>query len=225
MSASIENFVKVVYQFQQNRTPDTRPGTIARALGITSAAATDMSRKLSERNLLHYKKYHELRLTEDGKMMALHVIRKHRLWEAFLFEIFNLNLHEIHREAELLEHQTSDFLTDKISAFLGNPEFDPHGEPIPDAQGGIMPPAGQSVLSSAEKGQSWQITGLLSSDKEFFEFCNNNDIKLGTVLVIENQYEKIRMTEVRMNNKRLLLNNEFANLIYVRQLTDNSQEL
>ncbi|HJZ39973.1 MAG TPA: metal-dependent transcriptional regulator [Bacteroidales bacterium] len=225
MSASIENFVKVVYQFEQNRALDTRPGTIAKALGITSAAATDMSRKLSGRNLLHYEKYHKLRLTEDGKMMALHVIRKHRLWEAFLFEIFNLNLHEIHREAELLEHQTSDFLTDKISAFLGYPEFDPHGEPIPDAKGSIMLPAGQRILSTAEKGQSWQITGLLSSDKEFFEFCNNNDIKLGTLLVIENQYEKIRMTEIRTHNKRLLLNNEFANLIYVQQITENSTEL
>ena len=216
MSTAIENFVKVVYQYQQNEGFDTRPGTIAKALGITSAAATDMSRKLADKNLIHYEKYQKLKLTEGGRKMALHVIRKHRLWEAFLFQVFHLSLHEIHREAELLEHQTSDFLAEKISSFLGNPEFDPHGEPIPDSKGGIGNISEQSVLSIVPSGFTYEITGLISSDKEFFDFCNSNHIHIGSKLKVLNQYEKISMTEIRQGNKKLLLNRNFANIIYVK---------
>lgn len=222
MSASIENFVKVIYQYGQNTGLDTRPGTIAKALGISSAAATDMSRKLAEKKLVQYEKYQELRLTEDGEKMALHVIRKHRLWEAFLFQVFHLSLHEIHREAELLEHQTSDFLTEKISTYLGDPEFDPHGEPIPDSKGGMFIPAEQRILSLAASGFNYQITGLISSDKEFFDFCNSNNIHIGTELKIENQYATIHMTEIIIDNKQLLLSREFANIIYIKQLSDNT---
>lgn len=216
MSTAIENFLKVVYQYGKNKVFDTRPGTIAKALGITGAAATDMSRKLAEKNLVQYSKYQELRLTDDGEKMALHVIRKHRLWEAFLFQVFNLSLHEIHREAELLEHQTSDFLTEKISSFLGDPEYDPHGEPIPDSEGGMFFPSEQRLLSLAESGANYQIIGLISSDKEFFDFCNSNDINIGSVLKVENQYEKISMTEILIDNRKILLNNEFSNIIYVK---------
>jgi DtxR family Mn-dependent transcriptional regulator len=218
MSTATENFVKVVYQHEQNSGFDTRPGTIAKALGISSAATTDMSRKLADKDLVHYEKYQELKLTEGGKKMALHVIRKHRLWEAFLFRVFHLSLHEIHREAELLEHQTSDFLTEKISAFLGDPEFDPHGEPIPDSGGEVLVPSEQHILSFVQAGSSYEITGLISSDKEFFDFCNNNNIEIGTKLNVVSQYEKINMTEIKVGRKKILLNREFANIIYVKQI-------
>jgi DtxR family Mn-dependent transcriptional regulator len=220
MSTAIENFVKIVYQHQQNEGFDTRPGTIAKALGISSAAATDMSRKLADKNLIHYEKYQELKLTEGGKKMALHVIRKHRLWEAFLFRVFHLSLHEIHREAELLEHQTSDFLAEKISAFLGNPEFDPHGEPIPDSKGGIGYPSEQTVLSFVRPGPMYEITGLISSDEEFFDFCKSNKIHIGSKLKVLNQYEKINMTGIRLGNKKILLNRDFANIIYVKPFSE-----
>jgi DtxR family Mn-dependent transcriptional regulator len=208
-----------VYQHEQNQGYDTRPGTIARALGISNAAATDMSRKLADKNLVHYEKYQKLKLTEDGKKMALHIIRKHRLWEAFLFRVLHFSLHEIHREAELLEHQTSDFLAEKISSYLGDPEFDPHGEPIPDSQGGMLFPSGQSLLSFAEAGHSYVIAGLISSDEEFFDFCNNSNLHIATKLKVLNQYEKINMTEIRVTNKKILLNRDFANIIYVKRIS------
>jgi DtxR family Mn-dependent transcriptional regulator len=219
MSVSIENFVKVVYQFEQNQTQDTRPGTIARALGISSAAATDMSRKLAGKKLLHYEKYQQLRLTEGGRKMALHVIRKHRLWEAFLFKVFNLSLHEIHREAEMLEHQTSDFLAGKISAFLNDPGIDPHGEPIPDEKGSMWYRSEQTLLSFAESGKKFEITGLIGSDKEFFDFCNANDLAIGRHIIVINQYEKLNMTEVQSGDIKLQLNQDISNSIYVTQIT------
>jgi len=218
MSTAIENFVKVIYQYEQNEGYDTRPGTIARALGISNAAATDMSRKLADKNLIHYEKYQELKLTEGGKKMALHVIRKHRLWEAFLFRIFNMSLHEIHREAELLEHQTSDFLAEKISSYLGDPEIDPHGEPIPDSHGSMWYRSEQSLLSFADTGINYEITGLISSDKDFFDFCNSSNLHIGTKLKVLNQFEKINMTEIITGKRKILLNRDIANIIYVTQI-------
>ena len=222
MSVSVENFVKVVYQHELDNDLETRPGTIARALGITSAAATDMSRKLSARNLIRYKKYQKLRLTADGRAMALHVIRKHRLWETFLFRVFDLSLHEIHREAELLEHQTSDFLAEKISSFLGRPDFDPHGEPIPDAGGSMQIPEEQWTLSNATPGFQYQITGLISSDREFFDFCQLNQVTLNNRLKIVARYAGSKLTEIIIHQKKMLLPIEFARNIRVLQQPESS---
>ncbi|NNF85098.1 MAG: metal-dependent transcriptional regulator, partial [Winogradskyella sp.] len=137
MSIAIENFVKAIYNNKANDSTDTKPGNIAKKLGISNAAATDMAKKLAKRDLVRYEKYKALKLSEKGTKMALSIVRKHRLWEAFLFKMFNMSLHDIHKEAELLEHQTSDLLADKISEYLGHPKFDPHGDPIPNAKGEI----------------------------------------------------------------------------------------
>ena len=161
-----------IYKNQKNDAYDTKPGNIAKKLGISNAAATDMAKKLSARNLINYEKYQQLTLTKEGTKMALDVVRKHRLWEAFLFKTFDMSLHDIHREAELLEHQTSDFLAEHLSAYLGNPEFDPHGDPIPNAAGEITTTDTSIALSKAKAGKSYKITRLLSDDKEFFDFCS-----------------------------------------------------
>lgn len=216
MSIAIENFVKIIYQFGQKSGFDTKPGSIARALGISNAAATDMARKLAEKALIYYSKYQPLELTAEGRRMALNIVRKHRLWETFLYKVFKLSLHEIHKEAELLEHQTSDFLADKISAFLGNPEFDPHGDPIPGPTGNVSPREDYILLSDALPGFNYEITRLFSSDSEFFEFCSNNDLFIGSVIKVENQYLKNRMTEVVIKNSKFLLNEEITNIIYVK---------
>jgi DtxR family Mn-dependent transcriptional regulator len=158
MSVAIENFVKAIYKNSNNDSNDTKPGNIAKKLGVSNAAATDMAKKLALKELLHYKKYQPLKLTEKGEKMALNVVRKHRLWEAFLFKMFDMSLHDIHREAELLEHETSDFLADKISEFLGHPKFDPHGDPIPNAQGEITTIDTSIALSNTMEGHNYIIS-------------------------------------------------------------------
>jgi DtxR family transcriptional regulator, Mn-dependent transcriptional regulator len=135
MSVSIENFIKAIYKQGIHSVADTRLSTIARLLSISNAAATDMARKLAKKGIVNYVKYKPLSLTEYGLNLALNVIRKHRLWESFLYKTLNLSLHEIHREAELLEHQTSDLLAEKIENYLGFPATDPHGDPIPALNG------------------------------------------------------------------------------------------
>jgi len=215
MSVAIENFVKAIYKHKHHEHRDTKPGTIAKELNISSAAATDMSKKLSEKGLLQYQKYQELQLTNAGTKMALSVIRKHRLWEAFLFKTFNMSLHDIHREAELLEHQTSNFLADTISEYLGNPKFDPHGDPIPNADGEITTINNSVALSNTKEGQSYIISRLMSDDKEFFDFCALNGLKYGNTILVTKQFTKNKMTQIQVNNNTILLNEDFTNIIYV----------
>lgn len=218
MSIAIENFVKAIYNNNSHDAKDTKPGNIAKKLGISNAAATDMAKKLAVKDLLNYEKYQELQLTEKGRKMALNVVRKHRLWEAFLFKMFDMTLHDIHKEAELLEHQTSDLLADKISAYLGHPKFDPHGDPIPNSNGEITTIDTSISLSNAEEGKQYIISRLMSDDKEFFEFCAHHKLKYGYEVNVSKQFKKNKMTELSVDNNTILLNEDFTTLIYVNAI-------
>ncbi len=214
VSIATENFVKTVYQFDQKKGYDTRPGSIARELGITNAAATDMARKLARKELIEYEKYKELKLTPAGRSMALGVIRKHRLWETFLHQVFGLGMHEIHREAELLEHLTSDFLADRISLFLGHPTTDPHGDPIPDPAGELPDDPGAVLLSQAAAGQVYRVSRL--SEKDFFDFCHDQGLAVGAELSVKNQISNPRMTEIEVAGTVLLLHDGLAQTLHVK---------
>ncbi len=217
MSTAIENFVKAIYKNGKRDNNDTKPGNIAKELGISNAAATDMAKKLATKGLLNYEKYQELQLTEAGNKMALMIIRKHRLWESFLFKIFDMSLHDIHREAELLEHQTSDLLADKISEYLGYPKFDPHGDPIPNANGEITTTDTSIALSKAEEGKRYTISRLMSDDKDFFDFCSQHGLKYANSLFVSKQFNKNKMTQILVNNNTILLNEDFTAVIYVNE--------
>jgi len=218
-SMSAENFIKIIFMHEQNNCFNTKPGSIAKALGITSAAATDMARKLSDKKLLNYEKYHPLELTAEGRKMALKLIRKHRLWETFLYKTFQMSLHEIHREAEMLEHQTSEFLAEKISSYLGDPNVDPHGDPIPNLDGEFDIEKRHTPLSMAEPDITYAVARLIGSDKEFFDFCKRNDLNVGTTLTVEKQYSDHQMTEIKLNQIRLILNADFSDFIYVNPIS------
>lgn len=217
MSIAIENFVKAIYKNGKSDNNDTKPGNIAKELGISNAAATDMAKKLATKELLHYKKYKALELTEKGTKMALNVVRKHRLWESFLFKMFDMSLHDIHREAELLEHQTSDLLADKISDYLGNPKFDPHGDPIPNADGKITTTDTSIALSQTSEGKNYIISRLMSDDKEFFDFCAQHGLKYGNTIYVTKQLSKNKMTQILINKNTILLNEDFTSIIYVNK--------
>ncbi len=218
MSVAIENFVKAIYKNNNHDDKDTKPGNIAKKLGISNAAATDMAKKLAAKELLHYEKYKALKLTEKGRKMALNVVRKHRLWEALLFKMFDMSLHEIHREAELLEHETSDFLAEKISAYLGNPKFDPHGDPIPNANGEITTEDTSISLANAKEGEGYVISRLMSEDKEFFDFCAQHGLKYGNSILVSKQFSSNKMTQILINNNTILLNEDFTKIIYVNEI-------
>ncbi|WP_196895909.1 metal-dependent transcriptional regulator [Aureivirga marina] len=217
MSVATENFIKAIYNLGRKHEGDTKPGSIASFLNISNAAATDMAKNLSKKNLVNYEKYKELKLTKEGELLALRIVRKHRLWEALLFKLFNMSLHEIHIEAELLEHQTSDFLAQKMDEYLGFPKYDPHGDPIPDVNGIIHTEDHSIVLLNAEEGKKYQISRLVSVDKDFFDFCAENGLNNGAEIEVVKQYEKNKMTQIKVAENILLLNNDFTKIIYVNE--------
>ena len=215
MSISIENFVKTIYLQEQRMGGDTRPGTLSKLLNITNAATTDMARSLADKQLVNYTKYQKLSLTPEGRKLALNILRKHRLWEAFLSKTLNLSLHQIHDEAERLEHLTSDFLADKIDEYLNFPALDPHGDPIPCSDGMETRESDAIVLSKAEIDKDYTIVRLFSSNPNFFDFCAANNIAIGKEIQIKKKFNEMKIIEVSLGEKNLLLNEEFTNIIYV----------
>lgn len=221
MTVSTENFVKAVYRQNVIYSADAKLGTIAGILNISNAAATDMARKLATKKLVYYTKYKPLTLTPDGNQLALNVIRKHRLWETFLFKILDLSLHEIHREAEILEHLTSDFLADRIDDYLGNPATDPHGDPIPSGNGKDEVECSQLPLSEADAGNTYIICRLYSSDKDFFDFCISNHLEIGKAIKVERQFGNGKMTEIKVGQNKIVLTREFTSIIFIKLKKDN----
>ncbi len=226
MTVSVENFIKAIYNQTISHESDTRLSTIASTLKVSNAAATDMARKLAIRNLVNYQKYKPLTLTEEGLELAMNVIRKHRLWETFLHQTLQLSLHEIHEEAEHLEHQTSDFLAEKIDNYLGNPSIDPHGDPIPTVHLKIHTNPSHIMLSEAEEGLAYEITRLFSSEKDFFDFCAANHLTVGSKLTVDKQYKSNHMTAITVSNHKLVINDTFTKVIFVEPFieTNNSKK-
>ncbi len=211
MSVSIENFVKTIYALNERAVAKT--STIADELKISNAAVTDMAKKLCKKEYVNYEKYKSLSLTKKGKKLALSVIRKHRLWELFLYTTFDFSLEEIHYEAELLEHQTSNFLLEKMDAFLNYPKFDPHGDPIPDVNGKITVIENMISLSDASENKVYTIIRLNSSNVAFFEICRGNEITIQQEIVVLKNY--IDFIEIKYRNKIIVLPKDIAKYIEI----------
>lgn len=135
-SESVQNFLKSVYALQQEM-DRVSTNALADVLGISAPSVTDMAQRLEEAGLLDYQKYRGVVLTDKGQQAALQIIRRHRLIELYLVERLGYALHEVHDEAENLEHAVSDRFVEAIAARLGHPDLDPHGDPIPAQDGTI----------------------------------------------------------------------------------------
>ena len=128
---SKEDYLKVILKNEMSSDDSTSTTFLAKEMNVTKAAVTDMSKKMAEQGLISYIPYKGVKLRSKGRNIALNIIRRHRLWELFLIKSLGLSWGEVHQEAEMLEHSTSDYLIDIIDEKLGFPKFDPHGEPIP----------------------------------------------------------------------------------------------
>src|ERR1700741_4982434 len=130
-----ENYIKAIFKLEDANQGAVSTNDIAVKLSMQPATVTDMVKRLADKKILTYKKYHGVLLTPKGKKIALSVIRKHRLWEVFLVNKLKFRWDEVHEIAEQLEHVNSEALVEKLDDYLGNPKFDPHGDVIPDKEG------------------------------------------------------------------------------------------
>ncbi len=170
---SVENYLKAVYHLQSDVDHDDRVKTkeMAEQLDISLPSVTSMLKSLAEEGLVDYRPYRGVRLTETGIKAALRVIRNHRLIEVFLVHTLGYGWDEVHDEAERLEHSVSEKLVSRIDDFLGHPKFDPHGDPIPSAEGEIHRPEAMP-LSDAIPGSQYRVERVLDQEPEVLRYLD-----------------------------------------------------
>ncbi len=214
-SLTVENYVKTIYQISTSA--EGQPagtGQLAAALGVSPGTVTSMLKTLSESNLATYTPYEGVRLTAAGSALALRVVRRHRLIEQFLVKTLDLTWDEVHEEAEHMEHAVSDRLIDRIDAFLGYPESDPHGDPIPRPDGSVSIPASRS-LAECQVGQRFHLVRVLDQSPEFLRYLSGSGLPLGTTgVVVANRVEASIVT-IDVDGQQTSLGREAASKILV----------
>ena len=180
-SLTIENYVKTIYQLcAGNSHAPALTGRVAAALGVSPGSVTSMLKTLSDSGLAVYTPYEGVRLTDAGHLLALRVVRRHRLIELFLAQTLQLAWDEVHDEAENMEHAVSDLLVDRIDAFLGYPRFDPHGDPIPGADGSL-PGAVGMPLAEWPVDTPFELIRVLDQSPSFLRYLQEVGLPLGAV--------------------------------------------
>jgi DtxR family transcriptional regulator, Mn-dependent transcriptional regulator len=187
LTAAVEDYVKAIYMLQVDGEAASTNGLASR-LDITPAAVSGMLRKLTALGLVEHEPYRGVRLTERGRLVALEVIRHHRLLELFLVESLGMGWDEVHAEAEVLEHVLSEELEELIAAKLGDPTLDPHGDPIPSRELAMADDAGSCDLYQLEPGGHGTFVRVSDADPEMLRFLTERGITPGSRLeVIERQ--------------------------------------
>jgi DtxR family Mn-dependent transcriptional regulator len=191
-SLTVENYCKAVLQLGLRSGGEwVTTGRLAAALKVAPGTVTSMLKTLSESELAEYRPYEGVRLTRTGRALALRMLRRHRLIELFLVRTLGLTWAEVHEEAEHMEHAVSDVLIDRIDEFLGRPVSDPHGDPIPQADGTMRGEGVQSMpLSGCADGQRVRIVRVLRQGSEFLRYLSEAGIDIGVeAMVVSNSAE------------------------------------
>jgi DtxR family Mn-dependent transcriptional regulator len=180
-----ENYLKAIYRIYESTGDIVSTTAIAEKLQINAASVTDMFKKLGQQKLVVYEKSRGVKPTDKGKKVALHILRKHRLWETFMVEKLKFSWDEVHEVAEQLEHVHSDILIERLDQLLGYPKFDPHGDPIPD-KNGKLPAQTSILLTQAKIGQTYRISGVSENSDSFLKYLNKVGLAPGcNVAIVE----------------------------------------
>lgn len=205
-----ENYLKAIYHLSlQSGSASTNQ--IATSLNTKAASVTDMLKKLAEKELINYTKYQGVTLTEPGEKIAINIIRKHRLWEYFLVEKLNFKWDEVHDVAEELEHIASKELIDRLDDFMGNPKYDPHGDPIPDSNGQFktheLKPVAMLIVN-----ESGIISGVRDHTTSFLQYLEKMQLTIG---------KKIKVTEINDYDHSVILQADDKKIQISREVANN----
>ena len=213
-TTSEENYIKCIYHLQQE-TGMVNTNALAGEMHTRPASVTDMLKKLKAKKLLQYERYRGFRLNEAGKKVALHVVRKHRLWEYFLAEVLKFDWDKVHPIAEELEHISNDELIQRLDKFLGNPSFDPHGDPIPDRNGKI-PVRNQLSLSEAPLKKTVTISSVSNQTVQMLEMLKHYKIALGTQLQVLQKFSFDGSLEIKvLKQPACIISEQVAKNVFV----------
>ena len=213
-TTSEENYIKSIYHLQQE-TGLVNTNSLAAEMQTRAASVTDMLKKLKTKKLLQYEKYKGFKLNEAGKKAALDVVRKHRLWEFFLVEKLKFDWDKVHSIAEDLEHISSEELIHRLDNFLGNPSFDPHGDPIPDKHGKI-PVINQQSLSDIPLKKTVTVSSVSNQSPQMLEMLKHYNIALGTSITVLKHFEFDGSLEIKvLKQSACIISEQVAKNVFV----------
>jgi DtxR family Mn-dependent transcriptional regulator len=217
MTFSEENYLKTIYHLISISDSEVSTNAIAESIETKASSVTDMLKKLAEKDLVNYVKYQGVSLTANGLLAAKMIVRKHRLWEVFLVEKLDFSWDEVHDIAEQLEHIKSEKLINKLDDFLGNPTEDPHGDPIPDAQGKIIK-IEKKLLSELEQNQIGICVGVKDSSAEFLKYLDKNEIALGSKIEILLKEDFDLSLKIKVAQREITISNKIASNLFVKMV-------
>ena len=215
-SKSVEDFLKAVYTLQQ-RSERVSTNALKEALNISAPSVTDMARRLVDAELVDYRKYYGVRLTVEGEQLALRVLRRHRLIELYLVQELGYDLHEVHDEAEALEHAVSDQFVEAIAHKLNDPQFDPHGDPIPAADGSVTRRV-LHPLSELELYTAARVSRFITTDPEMLQHTIDRGFVLDAVVEVIARDPFDGPLTIRLDGDELIIGYNLAASILVEML-------
>jgi DtxR family Mn-dependent transcriptional regulator len=198
-SSSIEDYVKVIYGFTEWQDKPITSSQLAQRLGVANSSVSEMVRKLKDQGLVDHKPYSAITLTPAGIRLALSMVRRHRLIETYLVQELGYSWDEVHDEAELLEHAVSDTFIERMAAKLGDPQRDPHGDPIPTADGVVLMPEAQ-LLGELDPGHTGRITRISDDNPDLLRYLAAENIDLDAEVEVMGRKPFGGALVVRINN-------------------------
>lgn len=211
-----ENYLKAILKLSQNNEHSISTNAIAEELSTKASSVTDMIKKLTEKKMIDYVPYHGVSLTEIGLIKAVEVIRKHRLWEVFLVNKLNFQWDEVHDIAEQLEHIRSPKLVNALDKFLGFPQHDPHGEPIPNEKG-LFPNSFSQPLSQIKAGSKGQVIGVKQDNPVFLKYLDSLGITLGSEINVIKIIDFDLSMEIKINDRHIQISNDVAINLLIKE--------
>lgn len=218
ISLTEENYLKALFHLSAGQGSKREAGTseLAEHLSVKPASVHDMLKKLKEKKLVEYEKYGKISLTTSGRNRAVEVIRKHRLWETFLYDKLGFNWDEIHEVAEQLEHIRSAKLIERLDKFLGYPRVDPHGDVIPNARG-EWPKQVRTALTDATVGQVYKVLAVQDNSPVFLQQVIKSGLKIGARIRLVDRSAFDGMMEISINRSRQAISRDMGACIYVTE--------
>ncbi|MDQ3015623.1 MAG: metal-dependent transcriptional regulator [Bacteroidota bacterium] len=212
-----ENYLKAILRLSTPPDFTVSTNAIAAHLETSAASVTDMLKKLAEKEFITYQRYKGASLSDQGSRIATSLIRKHRLWEVFLVQSLGMTWDEVHVIAEELEHIQSDLLIEKLDAFLGFPKFDPHGDPIPNAQGKYTLRA-QMPLADLKPDQVGIVIAVRESDPSFLRHLTDKGVMLGTQITMQGIDDYDQTIQILIDQRELSLSGKVAQNIFIKPI-------
>jgi DtxR family transcriptional regulator, Mn-dependent transcriptional regulator len=212
-----ENYLKAIFKLQEQNGETVGNSDLAKTLEVQSASVTDMLKKMAKKKLINYEKSKGFKLTEKGKHIAINIIRKHRLWEVFLLEKLGFGWDEVHEMAEQLEHIQSEKLIDRLDQYLGHPKSDPHGDPIPNANG-VFAKLKSILLSESKEGSQSKFVGVIDHSPSFLTYLDKIGLSLGDALTVKLIEEFDNSFTLQLKGKKeVIVSSKVANSLLVSQ--------